>query len=175
MSDSLQPHELQHTRLPCLSPSPRVCSNSCPLTQWCDPTISSSVAHFSCLQSFPASGSFPVSWLFASGGQIIGALASASVLPMNIQGWFPLQSSNSTPECTFKRNENMCLHKNLHINFSNKYYSGNFLAIQFSGWDSMLPLPRGKGIPVWGTEIPQTVSPSQKEKKGLLIIAKKWE
>ena len=68
----------------------------------------------------------------------------------------------------------MCLHKNLHINFSKKYYSRNFLAIQFSGWDSMLPLPRGKGlIPVWGTEIPQTVWPKQKEKKGLLIIAKR--
>ena len=90
MSDSLQPHELQHARLPCPSPSPRVCSNSCPLSQWCHPTISSSVAPFSsCPQSFPASGSFPVSWLFASGGQSIGASVSAWVLP--IQGWFPLR------------------------------------------------------------------------------------
>ena len=80
---------LQHTRFPCPSPSPGVCSNSCPLSQWCHPTISSSVAPFSsCPQSFPASGSFPVSRLFASGGQSIGA--SASVLPRNIQGWFPL-------------------------------------------------------------------------------------
>ena len=71
--------------------SPRVCSNSCPLSQWCHPTISSSAALFSfCLQSFPASRSFPVSWLFASGGQPVGASASASDLPMNIQDWFPL-------------------------------------------------------------------------------------
>ena len=85
------PHGLQHVKLPCPSLSPRVCSNSCPLIQWCHPTISSSVALFSfCLQSFPASGTFLVSQLFISGGQSIGALASASVLPMNIQGWFPL-------------------------------------------------------------------------------------
>ena len=88
MSDSLRPHRLQHTRLPCPSRSPRVCSNSCPLNQWCHPTISSSVAPFSsCPQSFPASGSFPMSWLFSSGGQSIGASASASVLPVNIQGY----------------------------------------------------------------------------------------
>ena len=91
MSDSLWPHGLQHARLRCPSPSPRVCSNSCPLSRWCHPTISSSVAPFSsCLQSFPASGSFPVSQLFASGGQSIEVSASASVLPMNIQDWFPL-------------------------------------------------------------------------------------
>ena len=88
---SLQPHRLQHTRLPCLSLSPRVCSNSCPLSQRCHPTISSSVAPFSfCPQSFPTSGSFPVSQLFASDGQRIGASASASVLPMKIQGWYSL-------------------------------------------------------------------------------------
>ena len=87
MSDSLWPYGLQHTRLPCPSLSPRVCSNSCSLSRWCHPTISSSVTHFSCHQSFPASGSFPVSWLFASGSQSNGA--SASVLTMNIQGWFP--------------------------------------------------------------------------------------
>ena len=75
----------------CPSPSPRVCPSSCPLNQWCHPTISSSVALFSfCLQSFPASGSFPMSQQFTSGGQSIGAPATASVLPMNIQGWFPL-------------------------------------------------------------------------------------
>ena len=85
VSDSLQPCELQHARLPCPSPSPTVCSDSCPPSQWCHPTISSSVARFSpCPQSFPASGSFPVSQLFASGGQNIGASALASVLPMNI-------------------------------------------------------------------------------------------
>ena len=91
MFDSLQPHGLQHTRLPCPSPSPRACSNSCPSCWWRYPTTSSSVAPFSsCPQSFPASGSFPMNWLFASGGQSIGASASASVFPMNIQGWFPL-------------------------------------------------------------------------------------
>ena len=91
MSNSLWPHGLQHTRPPCLSPTPRPCSNSCPLSQWCHPSISSSVIPFSsCLQSFPASGSFPVSHLFASGGQSIGVPASASVLSMNIQDWFPL-------------------------------------------------------------------------------------
>ena len=91
MSDSSRPHRLQHTRLLCPSPSPRVCSNSYPLSRWCHPTISSSVVPFSsCLQSFPASGSFPTSQFFASGGQSTGASASAPVLPMNIQGWFPL-------------------------------------------------------------------------------------
>ena len=89
VSDSLRFHELQHTRLPCPSLSPRVCSNSCPLSQWCHPTSSFSVALFSfCLQSFPALGSFTMSWLFASGGQSI--VASASILPVNIQYWFPL-------------------------------------------------------------------------------------
>ena len=89
VSDSLWPHGLQHVILPCPSLSPGVCSNSCPLSQWCHPTISSSVIPFSsCPQSSPASGSFPVSWLFSSGGQSIGASVSASVLPMNIQDWF---------------------------------------------------------------------------------------
>ena len=91
MSDSLQPHRLQHTRLPCPSLSPGACSNSCPLSQWCHPTISPSVVPFSsCLQSFPASGSFQISQFFSSGGQRTGASASAPVLPINIQGWFPL-------------------------------------------------------------------------------------
>ena len=82
---------LQHARLPYPSPSPRACSNSCASSLWCHPTISSSVIPFSsCLQSFPASGSFPRSQLFASDDQRIGASASASVLPMNIQDWFPL-------------------------------------------------------------------------------------
>ena len=88
---SLPPHGLQHTRLCWSSPSPRVCTNSCPLSWWFHPTISSSVIPFSsCHQSFPASGSFPVSQFFTSGGQSIGVSASASVLLMNIQSWFPL-------------------------------------------------------------------------------------
>ena len=88
---SLRPHGLQHARLPCPSPTPRACSDSCPLIWWRHPTISSSVIPFSsCLQSSPESGSFLNSWLFAPGGQRIGASASASVLLMNIQDWFPL-------------------------------------------------------------------------------------
>ena len=90
-SHSLRPHGLYHARLPCPSPSPRTCSNSYPLRWWCHPTISSSVTVFSsCLQSLPASAIFPLSQLFALGGQGIGPSTSASVLPMNIQGWFPL-------------------------------------------------------------------------------------
>ena len=89
MLDYLWPHGLQHARPPCPSPTPGVYSNSCQLSRWCHPTISYSVVPFSfCLQSFPASESFPMSQFFASGGQSMGA--SASVLPMNIQGWFPL-------------------------------------------------------------------------------------
>ena len=96
MSSSLQPHELQYARLPCLSPTPRVYPNPGPLSRWCHPTISSSVAPFSSyLQSFPASGSFLVSRLFTSGGQSIGVSASASVLPVNIQGLFPLGLTGS--------------------------------------------------------------------------------
>ena len=91
MSDSLRPHGLQHARLPCPSPTPGGYSNSCPLSWWCHPAISSSVIPFSShLQSFTASGSFPLSQFFTSGGQSIGVSASASVLSRNIQDWFPL-------------------------------------------------------------------------------------
>ena len=91
VSDSLQPHELQHARPPCPSPNPRVYSNPCPLSRWCHPTVSSSVVPFSShFQSFPALGSFQMSQFFASDGQRIAVSASASVLPMNIQDWFPL-------------------------------------------------------------------------------------
>ena len=115
MSDSLRPHGLQQARPPYPSPTPGIYSNSCPLSPWCHPTISSSVIPFSsCLQSFPASGSFPMSQFFTSGGQRIGASASASVLPMNIQDWFPLgwngliscsprDSQESSPIPQFKR------------------------------------------------------------------------
>ena len=93
MSDSFWPHGLQFARLRCSSSTPRAYSNSCPSSQWCHPTISSSVIPFSsCLQSFPASGSFPVSQLIASSGQSIGVSASASVLPMGLTGWISLQS-----------------------------------------------------------------------------------
>ena len=91
VSDSLQPHESQHARPPCPSPTPRVYSNSCPLSWWCHPAISSSVVPFSsCPQSLPASGCFPMSQLFGWGGQSIGVSALASVLPMNTQDWSPL-------------------------------------------------------------------------------------
>ena len=91
VSNSLQPHGLQHPRLPFPSLTPGAYSNSCPSNQWCHPTISSSIVPFSShLQSFPPSGSFPVSQFFTSGGQRIGVSASASVLPMNIHDWFPL-------------------------------------------------------------------------------------
>ena len=86
----LQPHGLQHSRLPCPSPTPGAGSNLCPSSQWCHPTISSSVVPFSFLQCFPASGAFPVNQLFVSDGQSIGVSASTSVLPVNIQDWFPL-------------------------------------------------------------------------------------
>ena len=113
MSDFLWPHGRQHTRLPCPSLSPGVCSNSCPFSWWCHPTVSSSVAPFSlCPQSFPASGSFPMSQLLASGGQNTGASASPSVLPINIQDWLPLglmwspycprDSQESSPALQFK-------------------------------------------------------------------------
>ena len=91
MSNSSQPHGLQHAKLPCPSPTPWACSNSGLWSRWCHPTISSSFVPFSsCPQSFPASGSFPVSQLFKSGDQSTGVSASASVLPLSIQGWFPL-------------------------------------------------------------------------------------
>ena len=102
ISNSLQHHGLQHARLPCPSPTPGTCSNSCLSSQWCRPIISASVVPCSCLQSFPASGSFPVSWLFASGGLSIEASTSASVLPKNIQDWLvwtcsPRDSQESSP------------------------------------------------------------------------------
>ena len=114
VSDSLRPHGLQHARLPCPSPTPQACSNSCPLCRWCHPTISFPVTPFSsCLQSFPASRSFPVSQFFTSGGQSIRVLASTSFLPMNIQDWFslwyndwislsPRDSQESSPTPKFK-------------------------------------------------------------------------
>ena len=118
--NSLWPHVLQHTRFPCPSPTPRAYSNSCPSSWWYHPTISSSVIPFvPCLQSFLASGSFPVHQFFASGGQSVGASASASVLPMNIQDWFPLgltgslcsprDSQESSPTPQFKSINSLAL------------------------------------------------------------------
>ena len=90
VSDSSRPHGLEHSRPPCPPPTPRTCSNSCPLSCWCHPTTSSCRPLSSCLQSFPLSGSFPMTQFFTSGGQSIRVSASASVFPMNIQDWFPL-------------------------------------------------------------------------------------
>ena len=121
MSNSLQPHGLQHARPSCPSPSPKVCPSSCPWHRWCHPAISFSDALFSSYpQSFPASGSFPMSRLFASGDQSIGASASASasVLPMNIQGWFPLRLTGL-------------------ISLQSKRLSGVFSAPQFEGINSL--------------------------------------
>ena len=113
MSDSLRPHESQHARPPCPSPTPGVHSDSRPSSQWCHPTISSSATlFFSCPHSFPASRSFPVSQLFTSSGQRIGASASASVLPMNIQGWFPLVLTVWSP-CSPETLKNLLQHHNL--------------------------------------------------------------
>ena len=120
LSYSLQPQRLQHARLPCPSPTRRVYPISCPLSQWCHRTISSSVIPFSCLQSFPASGSFPMSQLFTSRGQSIGVSASTSVLPMNIQDWLPLgwtgwislqsrDSQESSPTPQFKSINSLAL------------------------------------------------------------------
>ena len=98
VSYSLRPHELQHTRPPCPSPTPRVYPNSCPSSRWCHPAISSSVVPFSsCPQSRPASGSFPMSQLFTWGGQSIGVSALGSVLPMNTQDWSPLGWTGGSP------------------------------------------------------------------------------
>ena len=121
VSNSLLPHGLQHARPPCPSPTPRVYSNSCLLSWWCHPTILSSVVPFSsCLQSFPASGSFQMSQFFTSGGQSIGVSASATVLPMNIQDWCPLgwkvgslchprDSQESSPTPQFKSINSLAL------------------------------------------------------------------
>ena len=140
VSDSLWPQGLQHTRLPCPSPSPRVCSNSCPSSRWCHPTILSSVIPFSSwLQSFPASGSFLMSQLFASGDQSTGASASASVLLINIQdwspsgwtGWIPLQSkglsrvfSNTTVQkhLFFGAQPSLCSNSHIHTWLLEKPY-----------------------------------------------------
>ena len=122
VSDSLRPHGLQQARLPCPSPTPRACSNSCPSSRWCHPMILSSVIPFSsCLQSFPASGSFPISQFFTSCDQSIGASASASVFPMNIQYLFlfqdglvgslcsPRDSQKSSPTPQFKSTNSLAL------------------------------------------------------------------
>ena len=123
VSTSLWPHGLQHARLLCPSPIPGACSNSCPLSWWCHPAISSYIIHFSPrLQSFPASGSFPMSRFFPSGGQSIRVSASASVLPMNIQDWFPLEWTDL----------NSFESKQLSIVFNNTVQKHQFFGTQIS-------------------------------------------
>ena len=128
ISNSLQPHGLQNTRLPCPSLTPGNCSNSCPLCQWCHPTMSFSVVPLSShLTSFPVSGSFLISWLCTSGGQSIEPSASASVLPMNVQDWFPL---GLTGWISLK-------YKGLSKVFSNTTVQKHqFLSAQFSLWSN---------------------------------------
>ena len=136
LTDYLWPNRLQHARLPCPSPTPRVYSNSCPLSWWCHPTISSSFS--SCLQSFPAPGSFPRSQLFASGGQSIRVSDLVSVLPMNIKDWFPLGRAGW-----------ISLHsKGLSRVFSNSTVQKH----QF--FDSQLPLWSNSHIHTWLLEKP---------------------
>ena len=135
VANSLQLHGLQHAKFPCPSLSPRVYSNSCPLSWWCHPTISSSVIPFSsCPQSFPASGSFPMSQLFTSGGQSIGA--SVSSLPMDIQGWFPLgltgliSLQSKGPSRAFFSTKNSYLFKNFPLQ------KHQFCSAQLSLWSN---------------------------------------
>ena len=131
--DSLQPHGLQHARFPCPSPTSRVDSNSCPLSQWCHPTISSSVIPFSsCLQSFPASGSFQMSQLFASEGESIGVSASTSVLPMNIQDWF-LLGRTGWISLQSKGLKSLLQHQFKH---SNTVQNIQFFSTQLSWWSN---------------------------------------
>ena len=119
MSDSLWLQDQQLTRHPCSSLSPGVCLNSCPLSRWCHPAILSSVSPFSyCPQSFPESGSFPTSWLFTSGVQSIGASVSASVLPMNVQGWFPLRLTGLIFLQSKGHSKSLLQHHNLKHQFS---------------------------------------------------------
>ena len=124
MSESLWPHWLQHTRPPCPSPTPGACSNSCPSNQWCHKTVSNVIPFSSCLQSFSTSASFPMNQYFSSSGQSIGDSASASVLPMNIQGWFPLGLTDL-----------IMLSKGLWRVFSNTTVQMNqFFSVQLSLW-----------------------------------------
>ena len=126
----------QHTRLPCPSPSPRVCSNSRPLSRWCHPTISFSVVPFSsCLQSFPAPGSFPTSQLFTSGGQSIGASASASVLPVNIQCWFPFCFGCSRPAADSSQGSGKSFQDKLTLSgFYLTFLSRFFCCLELQAW-----------------------------------------
>ena len=139
-------HKVQYARLPHPSLSPWVCSNSCSLSRWCHPTISSSVTPFSsCLRFFPASGSFPMSHVFASGGQSIGASASASVLPMNIQGWFPLGLTDLISLLS-KGLSNLPQHHSLKLSILSNWWKQAERKASFMVWLSHLYKTTGKTI-----------------------------
>ena len=181
VSDSLQPHGLQHARPPCPSPTPEVYSNSCPLSQWCYPTIPSSVVLFSShLQSCPVSGSFQMSQLFASGGQSIGVSASASVLSMNIQEWFPLgwtgspcspkDSQESSPTPQFKNINSLALsflfsptltaiHTGKTIALTRWTYVGKIMSLLFNMLSRLIItfLPRSKHLFILWLQSPSAV------------------
>ena len=180
MSNFLPPHGLQHASPLCPSPDPRVYSNSCPLSWWCHPTISSPVVPFSShLQSFPASGSFPMSQLFASGGPSIGVSAPTSVLPMNTQdwsplgwtGWISLKSTLTSTPCVCAKSLQSCLtllapeavvHQTpLSIGFSRQEYWGGF------------PCPPSEDLPDSGIEPQSLMSPVFAG--GFFITSTTWE
>ena len=174
MSDSLWAHGLQHARLPCPSVCRRVCSNSYPLSQWCHPIISSSVAPFSsCPQSFPTSGSFPMGWLFALGVQRTGTSASASVLPMNIQGiffridWFDLHAVQGTLKSLLQhRSSKTSIHMLLIIyKIESCSVTSNSLGPHglYSPWNSP-----GQNTRVGNLSLLQGIFPTQGSKPGLL-------
>ena len=156
MSDSLWPHESQHARPPCPSPLPGACSNLCPSSQWCHSTISSSVIPFSSwLQSFPASGSFPMSQFFAWGGQSFGASASTSILPMNIQDWFPLGWTGwiSLPSKGLSR-----------VIFNTTVQNHQFFGAQFSFLNSLIA-QSVKNLPAMQETLVQSLSGKEPLKK----------
>ena len=135
-SNSLWPHGLQHTRLPCPSPSPGVCSDSCPLSQWCHPITSSSVTPFSsCPKSFPASGPFPMSQLFTSGGHSTGVSALALVLPLNIQGWFPLGLAGFSPCCPRDSQESFPAPQFESVNSNLDWRLVSYMILRLVHWD----------------------------------------
>ena len=195
MSDSLWPHGLQHTKLPCPSPSLETCSNSCPLSRWYHPTISSSVVPFSsCPQSFLASRSFRMSQFFTSGGQIIGASASASVLPMSIQGWFPLgltglislqskELSRSSPAPQFKSISSLVLSlmSNSHLYMTTEKiitltmiiqtFVGKVMSLLFNMLSRFVItfLPRGKHLLISWMQSPSAVILEPTKIKSVLV------
>ena len=145
--NSFWSHGLQHSRLPCISLPPAACSSSCPLYQWCHPTISPSVAPFSSrLQSFPESGSFPMSWLFVLRGQSIGASTSASVLPRNTQGWFPLGDDWLDLFAVQGILKSLLQH---HSSKASVLWCSVFFMVQLSNWYMITGETRALALTIW--------------------------